>query len=170
MSYSHGYSKEDHARLIKLMDWIKNNVRQLNAENIQTLEKDLPTTMFGLTLDLKAGVAGKRKYNSGSKYDSNESSDGSDDEERRTLHDSIRTQYTHMAPSNQLFGRMEIPAGRTEDEYPPGYFDPFIDCMELPTSMSFPQYFDHNYREAIEPFSGDPSNLGVAFPVFFEKF
>ena len=171
LSYSHGYSKEDHARMIKLMEWIKANVLQLNEENLVMLEKDLPTKIFDLELNIgdKARKGRKRTQDRTMSTSESESPDDSDDDQR-VLKESLRTQLTHMAPSKATFGRFELPPGKKEEEYPPGYFDPFVDCAELPYSMTFTQYFDNNLREAIEPFSGDMSSLGVAYPVFFEKF
>jgi hypothetical protein len=172
LSYSHGYSKEDHARMIKLMEWIKANVLQLNEENLFTLEKDLPTKIFDLKLEIGEKATRGRKRTPGERghlTDSESEPDDSDDD-RRALKDSLRTQLTHMAPSRATFGRFELPPGKREEEYPPGYFDPFVDCVDCPYNMTFVQFFDNNLREGIEPFSGDTSRLGVAYPVFFEKF
>jgi hypothetical protein len=82
LSYSHGYSKEDHARMIKLMEWIKANVLQLNEENLATLEKDLPTKIFDLKLDLtnRAHKGRKRTRDPTMSESESESSDESDNE------------------------------------------------------------------------------------------
>jgi hypothetical protein len=165
MSYSHGYSKEDHGRMIKFFEWVKTHVPTLTKETLLTLEKDLPTQIFQLRLNLsKSGKKGKD--NSGECSDSS----GHSDDEQRALKDSLRNQFTRSTPSTNLFGKFELPKGHDEDEYPSGYFDPFIDIKEQPYWMTFKQYFDNTDREGFEPFAGDPSSIGVAYPVFFEKF
>jgi hypothetical protein len=67
-------------------------------------------------------------------------------------------------------GRFEVPEDYRASDFPPGFFEPMVDCDYFPTSMTFKDYFDSTLKSGFPKFSGTDDPFITPFPAFFEKF
>ncbi len=183
------YSKEDHMTVLAVFTWMKAKQKDVTKDNHSELERDLPNVAFNLALPLPSKYTKskrphaapvtwskrtkrrrKTKARDSSSSSSNSSSESSSDDDKRKEVTSAKGNLFKLRQPDVFPGRFTLPEGAEESEYPPGFFDPMVDCQETPTSMTFQSYFDTTKKPGFPRFSGDPTKSEMSFPAFFEKF
>jgi hypothetical protein len=184
------YTREDHMTVLSVFAWMKAKQRSVTKDNHAELESDLPRIAFNLPLPLPsklkktkkrhdAPVAWskkakrrrktKRARDSSSSSGDSSSESSSDDENSKEV-TSAKNNLFKLHQPDVFPGRFTLPEGAEESEFPPGFFDPMVDCQETPTSMTFQSYFDTTKKPGFPRFSGDPTKSEMSFPAFFERF
>jgi hypothetical protein len=161
------YSKEDHLEVMKFFTWMKVKQPYLTVPTINDMEEDLPRTVLGINSLVplrKNGEASKRKLDS----DLPQVEDNS--EEIREIEKNLREQVLTVHTRDIFEGRFEVPEGMLKSEFPPGFFDPMVDCKDIPMSMTFQKYFEQTHQPGFPMFSGNNKAAGTSFPAFFEEF
>ena len=161
------YSKEDHLEVMKFFTWLKVKQPYLTVPTMNEMEDDLPRTVLGIksTVPLrKRGEATKRRL------DVNLPSVEDRSEEIREIDKNLREQVLSVTMRDVFEGRFEVPEGMLKSEFPPGFFDPMVDCKDIPMSMTFQKYFEQTHQSTFPLFSGDNKAAGISFPAFFEEF
>jgi hypothetical protein len=183
------YTKEDHMTVLAIFAWMKAKQKAATKNNHSELERDLPKIAFNLALPLPSKYTkSKRRHDApvtwskrakrrrrtkprgSSSSSSDSSSESSSDDDKRKEVKSAKNNLFNIRQPDIFPGRFTLPDGAEESEFPPGFFDPMIDCQETPTSMTFQSYFDTTKKPGFPRFSGDPTKSEMSFPAFFEKF
>jgi hypothetical protein len=112
----------------------------------------------------------KTKAGNSSSSPSDSSSESSSDDEKGRQVKSAKNNLFKLHQPDIFPGKFTLPEGTEESEFPPGFFDPMVDCQETPTSMTFQSYFDTTKKPGFPRFSGDPTKSEMSFPAFFERF
>jgi hypothetical protein len=183
------YTKEDHMIVLAIFTWMKAKQKAVTKDNHSELEQDLPKVAFNLALPVpskytkskrrhdapvtwskRAKRRWKTKARDSSSSSSSSSSDSSSDDEKRKEVKNAKSNLFKIRQPDLFQGRFTLPEGAEESQFPPGFFDPMVDCQETPTSMTFQSYFDTTKKPGFPRFSGDPTKSEMSFPAFFEKF
>jgi hypothetical protein len=161
------YSKEDHLEVMKFFTWMKVKQPYLTVPTINYMEEDLPRTVLGIKSQVplwKKGEASERKLDS----DLPQVEDNL--EEIREIKKNLREQVLAVHTRDVFAFRFELPEGMLKFEFPPGFFDPMVDCKNIPMSMMFQKYFEQTHQPGFPMFSGNNKAAGTSFPAFFEEF
>ncbi len=160
------YSKEDHLEVLKFFTWMKVKQPYLTVPTINDMEEDLPRTVLGIKSQVplrKKSEASNRKLD----FDLPQVEDNS--EEIREIEKNLREQVLSVHTRDLFEGWFEVPEGMLKSEFPPGFFDPMVDCRDIPMSMTFQKYFEQTHQPGFPTFSGNKA-AGTSFPAFFQEF